>query len=552
LKVKEIILAIFILATINSAAYCNRELNRTEILQIFQTLTNQPVDTWIPWGTIESTHEKYDSASGYVTVSTETVTFDEDKFLWVIDTNSNTKETEAKGSFNKHFNLRDNKKRLFAWDGQRYTMYFNSGNKAIISEGQQMTPKVNGPLTAGIIPWGYGVYTYQNLVNAGSSATTVDVNSQQYLSLTVNMTDVPEMVFLLDPAKNYAVLSFSLNYDASSSALKTYDKFYQDETISRWIPTNITIERYNNTELLTHDKWHLTSINTAIPPNGSFKIIYKDSDLLEYYSSLAEEPMSCHYSSLVDVDSLLYERRINAASENLSNQNCATVAIKYISRVLGKNVTDLQLNELVTEPNNGTSLYKLMQFCQNMGFYSLAVKTDISSLKNLGQCQAILHLPKREHYVALDHIDDKYVWTIDLDNDKFYSKNKFSLFDSEWSDGIALLISNSPLNGLNGNFTVLNTEQIHGIIGGFPNYSCTDLLQSYDVIFCSEMLGGLCGTWYTQFYYRYGCQEDPNGGECFGDKYVGNVSSLCIEDAYLPGECDLSYDFIYEYIRACK
>ncbi|MBA7717007.1 hypothetical protein ES703_126094 [subsurface metagenome] len=164
----------------------------------------------------------------------------------------------------------------------------------------------------------------------------------------------------------------------------------------------------------------------------------------------------------------------------------------------------------------------------------------------------ILHLPGPNHFVVLEYVNDEHVWVIDLDSSKFFYRTKLDLFDLDWSEGTALLISNEPLTGLEGNVIGLADDRLHEIIGGFPNYSCTDLIQTYNVIFCSEMIGGLCGSWYFTFYNRYGCEEDPNGGSCTGDDLVGNVSSMCIEDAYNPGECIITGDWYSQYIRACK
>jgi len=171
----------------------------------------------------------------------------------------------------------------------------------------------------------------------------------------------------------------------------------------------------------------------------------------------------------------------------------------------------------------------------------------------LKNCQAILHLPTAKHYVVLEYIDDEYIWLIDLDSNKFYYRTKLDGFDLDWSAGTALLISNEPVD-LAGTFTELNDEELHKIIGsdGFGTYSCTDLIQQYNVIFCSEPIFGLCGGRYTIFYNRYGCELDEDGGSCAGDDLVGNISNMCIEDPHNPGACVGSGDWYSQYIRACQ
>ena len=148
MKTKSLISIIVLLSTISTVAFGNRQLDRTEILQIFQTLTAQPGNTWIPTGTIEATHLAYNASTGYITDSNVIVKYDGDKFYWEININSHTKETEPQGGSRDGFNLNWNKKRVFAWDGQCYTLYFRPGNHAIVTESPSDIPaKVNGPLT---------------------------------------------------------------------------------------------------------------------------------------------------------------------------------------------------------------------------------------------------------------------------------------------------------------------------------------------------------------------------------------------------------------------
>ena len=62
MRTRHFALAILSSLSISCAAFADRQLDRTEILQIFQKLTSQPRKTWIPAGTIEATHEEYRAA----------------------------------------------------------------------------------------------------------------------------------------------------------------------------------------------------------------------------------------------------------------------------------------------------------------------------------------------------------------------------------------------------------------------------------------------------------------------------------------------------------
>ena len=558
MKIRDLVLAVFLLFIARGFAFADGQLDKAEILQIFQTLTDQPRKTWIPTGVVEAMHLEYKQSKGYITESTVIVKYDGDRFYWEINVESSTKQSEPQWS-GDGISSRDtpdpnwNKKRVFAWDGERYTMYFRPSNHAIVTENPHDMPVVvNGPLTAGVVPWGYGIYTLENLLAAESSG---EIDSYGQIHLTVRQTNTPEIIFTLDPAKNDAVLSWSINDPGRSSIITTYGDY---QLVSgRWIPTTIILERYDDSkespELLSYDYWEFTSISIGLPQPDSFSVVYETAALVEFYSSITDKPLSYRYSNEVDMDSLLQNRLVIASAHDTLTQNCATVAMKYVSAQLDKNVADQQLAPLVNEPNEDTSLYALRQFAQGLGFHCLAVKTNIQTLKNLKNCQAILHLPGAKHYVVLEYIDDEYIWLIDLDSNKFYYRTKLDGFDLDWSAGTALLISNEPLD-LAGTFTEIGDEELHKIIGsdGFGTYSCTDLIQQYNVIFCSEPIFGLCGGLYTIFYNRYGCELDEDGGSCTGTGVVGNVSSPCIEDPYNPGYCIITGEWFSRYIRACR
>ncbi len=564
MKIRDFVLAVILLFIAGDFAFADRQLDQSQIQQIFQTLTDQPRNTWIPAGTIEAKHLEYKASSGYVTESTVIVKYDGDRFYWEINIDSHTRQTQPQAAPNGKSSQDDldldwNKKRVFAWDGQQYTMYFRPGNQAIVTEKPSDIPvKVNGPLTAGIVPWGYGVYTYEELSAAESSAIEVEVDGRKQVQMELKKADTMEIVFVLDPSKDYAVLSWSLNYAGRPTIIQTYSNY---EIVSgKWVPTTIVIERYDNSkqppELFSYDEWHLTSINTSIPQPDFFKVAYETDALVEWYSSIIDKPLSYRYSNKVNTDSLFLDRLEIALAHGTQTQNCAMAATKYISEQLGKNVTDQKLAGLVNGPNKETSLYALRQFARGLGFHCLAVKTDIRTLKNLKSCQAILHLPRAKHYVVLEHIDDEYVWIIDLDANNFYYRTKLEHFGIDWSEGTALLLSNKPLD-LEGTYTEIGEGQQHKIMGsdedGFGYYSCTDLIQQSDRIYCPGMFNGVCGGRYRIYFERYGCKEDEQGGICIGVGIIGSISYDCIEDKDNPGACVGDEDEPYcKHIRACN
>ncbi len=404
---KKILIIYITLFVLNNFCYADRSLDRSEILKVLQLLTEQPRKTWITAGSIGADHFEYKVSTGYMIESTEAVKYDGERFYWQININSRIKENNSdvndfSSILDEDFDLAGNKERVFTWDGERYTMYFRPGNHVIVTENPSDIPVVvNGPLTAGIVPWGYGIYTYEKLSAAETSAT---VDDQGQIHLTLNRINMPEIVFALDPAKDYAVLSCSINNLGRSSIVKTYGD-YQELVSGKWIPTTILIERYDNTKqppkLFSYDRWDFTSIRVSVPHPASFRVPYETDALVEFYPPITDKPLSYRYYGEVDTDSLLQSRLAIVSTPDTQTQNCATVAMKHVSAQLGEDVTDLQLAELVNKPNEGTSLYELRQFAQGLGFYCLAAKTDITTLKNLNACQAILHLPGPNHFVVL-------------------------------------------------------------------------------------------------------------------------------------------------------
>ena len=588
-----------LLLCVSGVAFADRPLERTEVLQIFQKLTNQPRKTWIPAGTIEATHEEYKApkemnanavdgqinkeiqqylsdtnkkeltqelqkmridavpfntryklSNEYTMSSRAIVKFDGNRFYWEINATSRTDSVkpgkDLAGNFmTEQFDLDWNARRIFAWDGEKYTTYFLPGNHAIVDTTGRTPHVVNGPLTAGVIPWGYGYYTYENLSTADSSAVERYVDGQTQIHLTLNNPDGSRMVFVMDPQKDYAVTSCLIIKLGDVVVSKQY--FDYQSIAGGWIPSTILLEQYEagSNRLLARDLWDITSIDVNTPESYDFEVGYEADALIEHFSFSGGKPEIYHYSQRVDTDQLLAERLAYAASENAQSQNCATATLKYAISQLGKDVTDQQLARLVNGPDKTTSLYQMKQFAQGIGLYCRAVKADIETLKSLNGCEVILHIPGKKHFVALEAIDDKYVWTIDLASNKFYYRTDTDFFGTDWTEGTALLISSDAIKG---EFTEIDEREL-GNITGASGYQCNVLRQEYNVIFCSEV-GGLCGGNYREFYTRWGCGVAEDGS-CSQTKMLRYKKSPCIEDSYDPYACDITGEWTCYYMQAC-
>jgi hypothetical protein len=600
---KHIVIGIIIFLCMSCVAFAERTLDREEILEIFDKLTDQSRETWISAGTIEAIHDEYRAAKTtnqarisnqisreireYQTNSKKTelpeelkqmkleaipfnvryelsneysmnsnvvIKYDGERFSWEIGVNSRTDSVvpgkELEGNFmTEQFDLDWNAERIFAWDGRKFTFYSVSGNQAIVDEKGDFPNVVNGPLTAGIVPWGYGRLSYDELSASKATAVEVDMDGRTEIHLTINNSDGTEMLFIMEPEKNYAVLSCLFTGRDSINA-RQYDNF---RLISgTWIPTTMLIEEYDDlaNDPLASDLWMFTRISSAIPKLDSFRVDYKSNALVEYRSLKTEKSLIYHYADNVDIERVLSEVSAVAASEGslAMQENCATVALDYAAQQLGKEVADKRLTRLVSESDSTTSLYTMKQFVQSLGLHCRVVKTDIETLKKLSDCKAILHLPKKEHFVLVDHIDDKDVWIFDLAGNKFFYSADINSFAMDWNEGTALLISRQPIQ-LKGNFSEIADAQLHSFIGA-DGYTCTRLLQRYNVVYCDKV-GEICAGYYEVYFTRYGC-EHADSGTCTMGKFASHVSTPCINDPYYPMNCTAQGSWTYYHMRACK
>jgi len=599
MKAKHILLTIVLLLSSSGALFADRELERTEILQIFQQLTGQPQKTWIPAGTIQASHEEYRApkttdlneinnqikqevaeyqgnqnkreltenlqkmkldaipfniqyalSNEYTMTSNVTVRFDGDRFYWEINAISRTDSVKpgkdlSANYMTDQFNLDFNARRIFAWDGEKYTIYSLPVNSAIVDSTGSTPQVVNGPLTAGIIPWGYGHYSYENLAANESSAVEKSVDGQAQIHLTLNNSDGTQMLFVMDPAKDYAVISCLIETNSNAVISKQYSDF--QSVSGNWVPATILLERFEaeSNRLLARDLWNITAIDSNVPTVESFDVEFENDALIEFASHITSRPVMYRYSDVVNMEALLAERLAFAASDGTQSQNCATTALKYAIGQLGADVNDSQLVQLVTEPSGETSLYAMKQLAEGLGFYCRAVKTDIETLRGLDNCQVILHIPSKKHFVVLESIDGDYVRIIDLANNKFYYRTNINFFGMDWPEGVALIISNQSIGG---EFTDIDESELHNFVGA-SGYTCTRLLQEYNVDYCGYA-GGECLGYYVVFYERWGC-EPAEEGSCSSTWMYRLSKTPCIEDPYDPWNCTVTGDWTNYYMRAC-
>lgn len=597
---------------LDGAMAAERQLAREEILPILQTLSEKPRKFWITSGAMEATHSEYRApklenegeiealaqeelqayiespdkieqsrklqemkcnaipfnvryrlANEHTMRSRHTIKVDNDKFHWQISVLS--REDSIKpggGSFmSEHFNLRWNTERIFSWDGQKYTIYFVAGNQAVVKENSGNLPiAVTGPLTAGVVPWGYGKYCYDSLAAANISAVETEFSGQSELQLTLQYPDESEIFLVLDPEKNYAVIHQAIHEKNVKTTLQTCRDYQL--IAEQWMPAHIEIEQYENTgyssRLVARDEWDFISIGSEKLKPENFVTPFANDTLIEYFSSLLPEPLKYRHSAptdqnrTVDTNFLLYEYLGRKTSYESVPSNCATVGLKYIALQFGKNISDLELASLLENPGKTTTLYALKEFAQSLGLYCRAVQTDLQTLRNLNSYQVILHLPAKNHFTVWGNMDDTYIRLIDLSKNHFFYRTRLTAFQAEWNAGTALVISEKPIE-LTGNFHEIPESDQQQIIGSdncdFGCFACTKPIQYYNVIFCPEPIY-TCGGQYREYSARYTCEPGPSGS-CEGTGMLRYIESPCVDDPYHPGECMITGIWTSYFMRAC-
>lgn len=551
MKIISQVLLSVLLAGISNFTYAAVELNEQQINAIFTNLTIKPRDAWISTGNIAATHYQVKTATGQAIVTSEKVKYDGIRFQWDIDL---IDHEELEGDYEENIDFEWNSSRTFVWDGTTYTMHFKSGKNALVTDSSVGIPvTVKGPLRAGVVPWGHGFYTLQNLLLSVSSA---EIDQQGHLLLSITCEQEGYSVFLeLDPTKDYAVVLRTIDIEGKSRIITRYSDYMKIADL--WIPSTIILERYIYTEetekLASYDHWDITSVDPKPCLQDQFKADYDDDTYIEYRTS-ANRIFSYRHKIGRNTESILKQRLNLVSQNNMYNHNCATAAIKHVASQFDMKLPADDIENLVTGAKKETSLYKLRQFAQQQGLHCQAVQGAIDSFVNLQNCQVILHLSQANHYVVLDHVDDEDVWLVDLDTDKFYYGMKRSQLAVEWSEQTALIISNTPIDIPAGCTAIADSRlyEIKGSSSGFGTYSCTDLIQEYDIQFCSPMMMGLCGGDYILWYNRFACELDDDGGYCSGDKLVGHIYTPCIEDFEDPGTCTVTGTWYSQYLHACQ
>lgn len=574
-------------------------MDGTTVQNILRQLTSQSYTTWISVGTIEATRQEYGApkvtdpsvisneidnavrqyqasvnkrelttetqkmaldaipfnvryklANEYSMTSQHTVRYNNGRFYWEIQISSRTDSvkpdaTLAGNYMTEEFDLAGNQRRVFAWNGQEYTTYAASGGQAVVdAAGTLGTPVVTGPLTAGLIPWGFGKFAYESLSTASVSASQVGTADSPLLRMTIEHPDGTTSDLTLDSSKAYAVITATLT--SPTGLVVTYTLSGHKLIGGRWVPSSVAIERRNLPLAVcvpTLEQWTFTSVSVVAPSPDSFDVPFAMNDTIEYISPLSISSAIYTHSLETDASGLLAERLARDVNENSRKQNCATVAIGHVVTGFGKPVSNTATACLVG-PDGNTSLYDLKQFAQGRGLHSRVVKTDLAGLATLDTAKAILHIPGKNHFVVVDRVDDRDVWLIDLSSRRFYYRQSVHFFPLEWTEGTALLVSDQPLPH---RFDEIPDAVSRKLTGG-SGYACNILAQEFDTVPC-EYIFGLCQGYYIIYFERWICGEAASGS-CTNTPMLKSQQSPCIPDPIVL--CTITGEWYFRYMRACQ
>lgn len=574
-------LSIVIVLTLSTQSWSQETLIRSEILEIVDQLIQQQRTTWIETGTLEVRHTEYRApiltdpqeieakisqaiadfrsnpdkivkteelqtqalnaipfntrymyANEASMTTYEVVRVDQDRHCQDITVESRTESVSKPASLAHNemtgdFDLRGNRRRIFAWDGQNYTVYSLPTNNAIVDASNRFTQADVIALKAGLIPWGKGMFSKHNLVDA---QITGQVTGSSEIVLNFVWATDHEFTCTLDPTKSFALTAYSVaKLDGFAETVRLSEHVRVNGT---WIPHEVVRERYEAQagRLLSFDMWEIISIDTETPPPGAFTPEYKEKAFVSFYSPLSGKPLGYHHRDRADTTDLLCSRLTVLASAGPLSQNCATLSLAYAAEKLGKPVPEQRLSGIVSA-SGYTSLTQMQSLAQSLGFNCRAVQTDIPGLAQYPGCRIILHLPEKDHCLVLDHMDDEDVWCVDLSSDRFYYPISIDRFGLLWAAGTALVLSARPIP-VNDSVAVLTHPCASAIIAGAPAGTCTRVIQEENVEYCPPPPD--CSGAFVYWFRIVQCEWDVNAPHACSNniRKQSKLSIPCVYDLF--------------------
>ncbi len=593
-----------VMLSMGTASYADRAMTQTEALAILQKLTDSPTAQWIPAGTITATHVerqaantvneaeidaeiqrqidaykanpnkieltpelqklaleaipfnvRYRMSNGYSMTSSVTLKYDGSRFSWSIKVMDREDSVPLPSELTtnpavRSFNRTWNDYRIYTWDGQKYTLQSincndSGADRAFVDATGGLPHFLNGPLNAGVIPWGYGKFTSAKLKNAAIKAAEVTRDGKKQVEMTVQPTDGSTMTFALDPEKDNAVTAYTWRGNSKRTVSNQYANHLKKG--NTWVPMKIVVEERDleTNEVVKSDEWTFSHVDLTVPRD--FTVALNTGAVVEYHSPVGAGKSIYTYSSTGNMDRLLADHLALKAAQETMPQNCASAALKYVASQFGKSVSDQEASKLVGSDGR-TNLAVLEEAIRKTGLATRAVQTDLAALKKLDKCKAILHLPGKNHFVVVDSIQGNDAWLVDLSENKFYYRANAHLLPQDWSEGTALLVSAQPVAE---RFTDLDPGRMKTAVGG--GWACTMPISRGGAVYCDAMPDGTDCYGYWQYWEpRIDCQWAYNG-TCYQQTLFWFMECPCIPDP-MNGEyaCNGNGTWNFYYIDCCE
>ena len=555
-----VVVAAFILA-VGVPAGADRELTGPEVLKVLQTLTERPAETWIEQGTLTARQLEYTADGGLVTESVETASvngpyFRREKVI-ALHNASKSSSTDGAQLGLDAATLDLNRRRVTAWDGQRFIRYFpNAGHAMVRETTSPCSAERKGLLTMGLLPWGNGLFAFDALSTRCTMATERTGFNRTVIELRLEFSRSLTAVLVLDPERTYAVCEYAIWREGVQVLKQNYEEYTL--AAGQWVPRAITIQRYDTTKqpplLVSYEDWRITSIDTEPPSVDAMRVAFDAGTLVKYNSiALPEETLWYDHNPRSDIEGLLQEKQAQIQAASRSTVNCAALAARHVAGVHGRMMEDQLLTQLTPEVNGPTSLLDLKKVIEESGLMAVAVQTDAKSLAPLSECSVILHLDDSAHYVVLDELEKTHAWVLDLASRHFYARRRIDELACQWGQGIALLVSDRSLEDkwLD---RAISDEQATKIKGsdqsGFGYYECDPVIQPFEVILCPEPYGGVCHGRYWELAEVHGCIESEGPSTCTGTGVPRGLYAPCVNGSSL-NSCTTGDEFLLRPVRGC-
>lgn len=501
-------LFVLVLVATSSFVHADTELTQDEILGILKKLTANKAETWITSGVISANHEEYRApriedankveleveksvneflqkskiakelevipfntryrlGNSYTMKTKEFVRFDGGKFYWQIKVDSRKdsikpNQEDKINRFANYFDIDCNKVRVFAWDGKKETRYYNPCNQVVFENNPS---NVNGPLTAGCIPWGLGHWSYEELKKCRLSASS---NDKDEIQLNIQ-DDIYTRYLILDESLEYTVKSFQLKNKISGN-----DVYYNYSDYKKfsggWVPQSIMIEKYENNRFCKRDVWAEITVDESGLSEDEFEVRI-DSDAVINDCRFGSEVLRYIYSPTIPPEArkdekrpLGTERTEYLAQKSETESNCATASVWFSSWKMGKKISLSEISSRVPIVKGQSSLEDMKKTIDSIdGLSAMAVNANFSDIAKLKKSQVILYLPVEKHFVNLVSIDKDQVCLADMNSQRYAYHICRGGLEKIWG-GVALVISESNIE-IQRQFACLNSNEMKEVCG---------------------------------------------------------------------------------------